>query len=93
LGSPPTVERDNDKNAVIALREIASESIDIKELHESVIRSMQSYIPTSDDSDAELDSEHQAEMQASEGAKVDQVTMEQMAANEAEEQLHVVDEE
>ncbi len=31
-GSPLTVERDNDKNAVIALREIADETVDIEAL-------------------------------------------------------------
>ena len=35
------VDRDNDKNPVVSLREIASEAIDAESLHERFIRSMQ----------------------------------------------------
>lgn len=44
-GSPITVERNNDKNPVIALREIAEESISIKGLEEFIVRSMQRVFP------------------------------------------------
>ena len=40
-GSPLTVEKDNDKNAVIALREIAAKNLDIKKLREELINSLQ----------------------------------------------------
>ncbi|MCH9012320.1 MAG: DNA-directed RNA polymerase subunit omega [Proteobacteria bacterium] len=40
-GSPLTVERDNDKDPVIALREIAEETVDIDELNDALIRGMQ----------------------------------------------------
>lgn len=43
-GAPISVERDNDKNPVIALREIAEESIDIEELENTVIRGMQKHV-------------------------------------------------
>jgi DNA-directed RNA polymerase subunit omega len=43
-GSPISVERDNDKNPVIALREIADESIGIDELKNTVIRGMQKHV-------------------------------------------------
>ncbi len=43
-GAPISVERDNDKNPVIALREIADESIDIEELGNTVIRGMQKHV-------------------------------------------------
>lgn len=43
-GSPISVERDNDKNPVIALREIAEETIDIEELENAVIRGMQKHV-------------------------------------------------
>ena len=40
-GAPLTVDRDNDKNPVIALREIAEETVDSGDLHEDLIHSMQ----------------------------------------------------
>jgi len=40
-GSPIVVERDNDKNAVVALREIASAKIDIDQLYEDLVASLQ----------------------------------------------------
>lgn len=41
-GAPLTVDRDNDKNAVVALREIADQTIDIAALKEEIIASNQS---------------------------------------------------
>jgi DNA-directed RNA polymerase subunit omega len=38
------VERDNDKNPVVALREIADETIDLEDLRGSVIRGMQKHV-------------------------------------------------
>ena len=43
-GSPLTVERDNDKDPVIALREIAEETVDIDELHDALIQGMQRHV-------------------------------------------------
>ena len=43
-GEELTVDRDNDKNPVVALREIADTTIDNDELRESIIRSMQRHI-------------------------------------------------
>ncbi len=40
-GAPLTVERDNDKNPVIALREIAEETVSIDELSDALIQGMQ----------------------------------------------------
>ena len=40
-GSPITIERDNDKNAVVALREIATKNLDIEQLREELISSLQ----------------------------------------------------
>jgi DNA-directed RNA polymerase subunit omega len=36
-GAPLTVDRDNDKNAVVALREIADQTVDLDELHEHTV--------------------------------------------------------
>jgi len=43
-GAPLTVERDNDKNPVVALREIADKKIAPDDLKEDFIHSMQKYV-------------------------------------------------
>ena len=43
-GSPLSVERDNDKNPVVALREIADDTIERPELMESLILSQQKHV-------------------------------------------------
>ena len=40
-GNPLTIDRDNDKNPVVALREIAEETIDPDFLRDEIIRSLQ----------------------------------------------------
>ena len=40
-GMPIEIERDNDKNPVVSLREIACDAVDAESLHERFIRSMQ----------------------------------------------------
>jgi|TARA_Y100000588_G_scaffold395197_1_gene521185 DNA-directed RNA polymerase subunit omega len=43
-GSPITVEKDNDKNPVIALREIADETLDLEELTDALVASQQRHV-------------------------------------------------
>ncbi len=43
-GSPLTVDRDRDKNPVVALREVADETISPEDLREQLIHSMQRYV-------------------------------------------------
>ncbi|MBL4603326.1 MAG: DNA-directed RNA polymerase subunit omega [Emcibacteraceae bacterium] len=43
-GAPITVERDNDKNPVVALREIAEETILAADLHEAVLYGLQKHV-------------------------------------------------
>jgi DNA-directed RNA polymerase subunit omega len=43
-GAPLTVERDNDKNPVVALREIADQTIAPEDLKEDLIHSLQKYV-------------------------------------------------
>ena len=40
-GDLPTIDRDNDKNPVIALREIAAETIDLEVLNDGLIKKLQ----------------------------------------------------
>jgi DNA-directed RNA polymerase subunit omega len=43
-GAPMTVERDNDKNPVVALREIADKTISPDDLKEELVHSLQKYV-------------------------------------------------
>ena len=43
-GSSLTVERDNDKNPVVALREIADETVPLDDLREELVRGLQKHI-------------------------------------------------
>ena len=48
-GVEPTLERDNDKNTVIALREIAEENIKVKDLTESAVYKLRKHVEQVDD--------------------------------------------
>ena len=57
-GNPLTIDRDNDKNPVVALREIAEETIDPDFLRDEIIRSLQKLSNpeiSEDDDDENLD--------------------------------------
>ncbi len=43
-GAPLTVDRDNDKNSVVALREIAESTISAEDLEEQLIHSIQKHV-------------------------------------------------
>ncbi len=43
-GAPITIERDNDKNPVVALREIADETVSADDLREEFIHAMQKHV-------------------------------------------------
>jgi len=55
-GIEPTLEKDNDKNTVIALREIASEKIKVSDLTESAVYKLRRHVEQVDDT-AEDDEE------------------------------------
>ena len=48
-GAELTVDRDRDKNPVVALREIAEETIDPRYLKEALVTSLQRVLPDDDD--------------------------------------------
>ena len=63
------IERDNDKNPVVSLREIASEAVDAESLQERFIRSMQKNLIKEDvnsENDASLEEEFAAYLNESE---------------------------
>ena len=53
-GASLTIERDNDKNPVVALREIADETITGEAMRESLIESFQSQIEVDEPQDDEM---------------------------------------
>ena len=55
-GIEPTLERDNDKNTVISLREIAEENIKVQDLTESAVYKLRKHVEQVDDG-AEADEE------------------------------------
>ena len=61
-GEEPTVEKNNDKNSVIALREIAEETISADEFKQSLVEEYQSVSPIDEEELAlEFDNENRAE--------------------------------
>ncbi len=53
-GATETVERENDKNPVIALREIAEETIALEELNNSLIFGLQKYVEIDEPEDESM---------------------------------------
>jgi DNA-directed RNA polymerase subunit omega len=52
-GAPLEVERDNDKNPVVALREIADDALKPDELDEDLVQSLQKQVETEEAEEAE----------------------------------------
>jgi DNA-directed RNA polymerase subunit omega len=60
-GSPLTVDRDNDKNPVVALREIADETVSPGVLGEELIHSLQKYVEVDEPEAAAIEAEAPSE--------------------------------
>lgn len=59
-GAPITLERDNDKNPVVALREIADETIGLEGVKNSLIKGMQKHVEVDEpeeDKDLEIETQ------------------------------------
>lgn len=54
-GSSLTINRDNDKNAVVALREIANGTVNIEELQHSLVMGLQKYVEVAEPEEEELE--------------------------------------
>ncbi len=54
-GAPLALDRDNDKNAVVALREIAEAKVDLKELENGLIRGLQTVVEADEPEGEEMD--------------------------------------
>ena len=53
-GQPITVDRDNDKDPVVSLREIASENINADDLREEFIHAMQKHVEVDEAEETEM---------------------------------------
>ena len=54
-GSPITLPRDNDKNPVVALREIAENTVNIEDLQKSLVMGLQKYVEVEEPEEEELE--------------------------------------
>ena len=54
-GAPITVARDNDKNTVVALREIAEGTVSIEELQKSLVMGLQKYVEVEEPEEEEME--------------------------------------
>ena len=54
-GAPIMVSRDNDKNPVIALREIAEEKVNIEDLQKSLVMGLQKYVEGEEPEEEEME--------------------------------------
>lgn len=93
-GAPLTIDRDNDKNPVVALREIADATVSLSGLQESLVRGMQRHIENDEpEEDKEMSVSEQvwteaiqsrsAEAEVADaGLEVDDVAAEQPVAEE-----------
>ncbi len=89
-GSSMTIERKNDRNPVVALREIAEQTVSVDQLQDSLVRSLQR-VSFSDASDEELENEF---LDAISGSLTmddddDDVATSQMLEADVESQLNV----
>ena len=54
-GAQLTVDRDNDKNPVVALREVADETIDLGEVEESLVKGLQKHVEVEEFEEEEME--------------------------------------
>jgi DNA-directed RNA polymerase subunit omega len=86
-GAPITIDRDNDKNPVVALREIAEETLSPGDLKEDLIHSLQKHVEVDEPENApsaitgSADDEDKVIM-ASDESDDDTVTFDQMSEEE-----------
>jgi DNA-directed RNA polymerase subunit omega len=84
-GETPTVEKDNDKSTVIALREIADESISVDSLKEKLIEEYQTVSPI-DEEELSLD------YASSETETNDKITEDEVHLNEVNDEPNILNE-
>ena len=91
-GAPITVERDNDKNPVVALREIADETVSPDDLQEAVLYGLQKHVEVDEPEEDDISlllaeqklTENNQDMTADNLAKVATEVKNDIAAAEAD---------
>jgi DNA-directed RNA polymerase subunit omega len=83
-GAPLSVERDNDKNPVVALREIADETVNTDDLREEYIHAMQKHVEVDEPEQSEVPLIQQSGDMAviNDQPEVDQADMDRMTEEE-----------
>jgi DNA-directed RNA polymerase subunit omega len=83
-GAPLAVERDNDKNPVVALREIADEQVNTDDLREEYIHAMQKHVEVDEPEQSEVPLIQQSGDTSviNDQPEVDQADMERMTEEE-----------
>src|SRR5512134_387214 len=81
-GATLTVDRDDDKNPVIALREIAEGTVDLEALENSLIRGLQKVVETDEPESDDLDALGMQQI----GLAADEIAI---AEEVSEDQLHI----
>jgi DNA-directed RNA polymerase subunit omega len=85
-GAPITIDRDNDKNPVVALREIAEETLSPGDLKEDLIHSLQKHVEVDEPENAPSaisnDADEDGVIAASDLSDDDNVTFDQMSEDE-----------
>ncbi len=61
-GIEPSIERDNDKNTVIALREIAAEKVKVSDLEESAVYKLRKHVEQIDDTAEEVEQTEESDI-------------------------------
>ena len=88
-GEDPTVEIDNDKNTVIALREIAEETITVEDLKNDLIEEYQTTTFTEDEDINDIeDNSDENELEASE-LEIDETTQDKENINQIAEETPI----
>lgn len=84
-GAPITIDRDNDKNPVVALREIADETLAPEDLKEDLIHSLQKHVEVDEpepDASAMIAAEAQSETRDEDDLTPETVNFDQMSEEE-----------
>lgn len=84
-GSPLSVDRENDKNPVVALREIADEHVSPEDLNEDLIHSLQKYVEVDEPEPAPTP------IEADSGEEESEITFDRMSEEELLRGLESID--
>jgi len=80
-GAPLTLDRDNDKNPVVALREIADQAVAVDHLQEALVKGMQKMVEADEPEEEEMDA-IAAQQLAAAGAELAPKAVEEDAEDE-----------